>query len=352
MSYESGMAAIRLEMTDCIPRTEYSASGHWALVSHVTGRQVDPESDAMERLEAARAFVEAWDYALTWDTVINGDDLHAKRSKMGHAVFADGGVDFDGNIHTAFSEPEEVYSLDLDTVFGPIDIPAAINRFNQRYKLLSRIYPETVATTGIYITAMSGFLEMLGWDMLLYAAGYDYKAFCRYANRYSRWVSGYFEALADSDVPVVMIHDDLVWANGPFIRMDFYRDVVLPNIKRQLAPIRESGKKILFTCDGNFTALMDDIADCGVNGFCMEPLTDLSYAVEKYGNTHTLIGNADTRVLLTGDKNDICREVKRCMDLGRNCPGFMMAVGNHIPANTPVENAMYYNECYNQFKRR
>lgn len=23
-----------------------------------------------------------------------------------------------------------------------------------------------------------------------------------------------------------------------------------------------------------------------------------------------------------------------------------MAVGNHIPSNVPVENALYYNECY------
>jgi len=29
-----------------------------------------------------------------------------------------------------------------------------------------------------------------------------------------------------------------------------------------------------------------------------------------------------------------------------------MAVGNHIPANTPVESALYYNEVYEELCRR
>ena len=40
------------------------------------------------------------------------------------------------------------------------------------------------------------------------------------------------------------------------------------------------------------------------------------------------------------DAELIRAEVERCMSLGRNCPGFIMAVGNHIPPNTPVENAI------------
>ena len=40
------------------------------------------------------------------------------------------------------------------------------------------------------------------------------------------------------------------------------------------------------------------------------------------------------------------------MTLGRNCPGYFLAVGNHIPPNTPVENALYYNEVYEKLCRR
>ena len=34
--------------------------------------------------------------------------------------------------------------------------------------------------------------------------------------------------------------------------------------------------------------------------------------------------------------------------LGKKCPGYFMCVSNAIPHNTPVENALYYNEAYEQ----
>ncbi|MFP4053164.1 MAG: hypothetical protein ACLFV7_04795 [Phycisphaerae bacterium] len=64
------------------------------------------------------------------------------------------------------------------------------------------------------------------------------------------------------------------------------------------------------------------------------------------------VANADTRILLSGSRGQIRAEVQRCMDIGRKCPGSIMAVGNHIPANTPVEDALYYNEVYEALSRR
>lgn len=40
------------------------------------------------------------------------------------------------------------------------------------------------------------------------------------------------------------------------------------------------------------------------------------------------------------------------MDIGKSCPGFFMAVGNHIPSNTPVDNALWYSEFYEQMAGR
>ena len=78
----------------------------------------------------------------------------------------------------------------------------------------------------------------------------------------------------------------------------------------------------------------------------------MKYVAEKYGKTHSFIGNADTRILLSGSREEIYSEVKRCMDIGKVCPGFIMAVGNHIPPNTPVENCLFYNEVFEKLRRR
>ncbi len=162
----------------------------------------------------------------------------------------------------------------------------------------------------------------------------------------------YFDALAESKAPVVMVHDDIVWGNGPFMHPDFYRAIVFPCYKKLFAPLLEHGKIILFTSDGTYDMFVDDLAGCGVSGFVMEPTTSLDYIAEKYGKTHSIVGNADTRVLMMGSKDDIRREVGRCMDIGRRCPGFIMAVGNHIPSNTPVDNALYYDEFFREMRKR
>jgi uroporphyrinogen-III decarboxylase len=70
--------------------------------------------------------------------------------------------------------------------------------------------------------------------------------------------------------------------------------------------------------------------------------------VERFGRSHFLIGNADTRILLSGRKDRIRAEVERCISVGKNCPGYFMAVSNHIPPNTPVESALYYNQVYEE----
>ena len=62
MSYQDGLAAINLEMPTRVPRTEYSADTHWALVSAVTGIEVDASSPAELKSRARVAFRRAWNY--------------------------------------------------------------------------------------------------------------------------------------------------------------------------------------------------------------------------------------------------------------------------------------------------
>ncbi len=352
MSRQDGMAAIHLEMPDRVPRTEYSAESHWPLVSRVTGMTVTENSPEAERSRAAAAFRRAWEYDFNWSIRIHNGIFGDKRTTMGHAKYAAGGVDFDAEVHLLYEDPEDAFGFDPWTLYGPVDHAAEVAAFNRHYADNAAADPDAVAMTGIYTTCMSGLIEVFGWDTLLCAAGIDAAGFGEVANRYCDWMAQYFRALADSDAPVVMIHDDIVWTSGAFLHPDWYRKYIFPNYRRLFAPVIESGKKIMYTSDGNYTAFIDDIAACGVNGFVMEPTTDMAYIAQKYGRTHAFVGNADTRILLSGTREEIEAEVRRCMDIGKSCPGFFMAVGNHIPSNTPVENALIYQEAYLRHARR
>jgi len=300
------------------------------------------------KAEARVAFMRAWNYDFFWSTLIGHDEFGQFGTDMGHAEYAAGGVDRRDTVICPYKDPGEVLSFDPWESLGEKDRAELTDRFEAHYRANCQAHPFGVNMTGIYVTLVSGFIGLFGWDMLLLAAGTDLQRFGELANRYASWIQQYFDALAEADVPVVMVHDDIVWSSGPIFQPAWYRQYVFPNYKKYFAPLLEGGKKIMFTSDGNFNEFVDDIAETGVHGFVFEPLTDLEYIIERYGQTHVIIGNADTRVLLSGTKDQIRAEVERCMSPGRRCPGFFMAVGNHIPPNTPVENALYYNQVYEE----
>jgi hypothetical protein len=352
MSYQDGLSAIHLEMPPRVPRTEYSADQHWHLVEAVTGMSVNNGSPEEIRNRASFEFRKKWNYDFIWSILTERKIFGEFCTRMGHAEYATNGTDYSDEIYCPFQEPEDVLSFDPWQAYGTRDKSELTRQYEQHYKENCARTPDAVNMTGIYVTCMSGLIDIFGWEMLLVAAGLDPRGFGEMANRYASWIQQYFDALAAANVPVVMVHDDIVWTSGAFLHPDWYRRYVFPNYMKYLAPLIESGKKIMFTSDGTYTEFIDDIAACGVHGFVMEPTTDMRYIAEKYGRTHVFIGNADTRILLAGTREDIRAEVQRCMDIGKKCPGYFMAVGNHIPSNTPVENALYYNEVYEELSRR
>ncbi len=352
MSFEDGWAAIHLEMPRRVPHTEYSVEGHWEVVKAVTGIEVTPQSPPEEQAKASRALVKTWNFDFGWSTLVSGDLFASYKTDMGHAEYAAGGVDRRDTIYCPFKTPEEVLNLDFLATYGPCDRAEWKKRFDEHYQKACQDVPERVNMTGIYVTLISGFVDIFGWDMLLLAAGTDQAAFGKLANRYADFILPYFETLAEAEAPVVMIHDDMVWSAGPIFSPKWYRQYVFPNFKRYFDPLRQAGKKIMFTSDGDYTQFIDDLAACGVDGFVMEPMTDMGYIAEKYGKTHSFIGNADTRILLNGSKAEIRAEVERCMAIGKHHPGFFLAVGNHIPANTPVESVLYYMQVYEEMSQR
>jgi uroporphyrinogen-III decarboxylase len=352
MAYSDGWAAVNLERPKRIPRVEFDASWHWDLVARVTGRPVRHDSPEPLRREASRAFIRAWNYDLFPGTMLHVPEIQAVRTQMGHAVYAQGNTDYVPEQHEAFADPEAALRLDPWEAFGKKDQRELVARFEKHYADACAENPDLVNTTGTYITLLTGLIYAYGWDMLLTCAGLDPDALGAVLNRYREWMQQYYDALAETSVPVIASHDDIVWTEGAIFHPDWYRTYIFPNLKKLYAPLIAAGKKVLFLSDGDYTEFVDDLVGCGVHGFFMEPLTDMRTVAEKYGKTHFFIGNADTRILLRGKREEIRAEVERCIAIGRDCPGFFLGVTNMIAPNTPVESALYYNECYEALSKR
>ncbi len=353
MGREQGLAAINLRAPDCVPRTEYSAHDlHWELVQRVTGIDTRVLAD---RPRASAAFVEAWDYGFLWATDVGRWALaRGRTTRMGHAVYAelaDGRSDFDPRVESPFCGLDDMLALDPCREYPEHDPERLVDELDRRYEDRCRRFPSTLNMGGVYITLLSGLIEIYGWENLLLALAHPGE-FARVIDGYAEWIAQFFRAYARTSIPVLMCHDDICWTRGPVASPDWYRRWYFPHLRRLLAPWKQAGKKVIFTSDGNYTVFFDDLVRCGIDMFVMEPHTDMAAFARRYGRTHGFVGNADTRVLLLGDRRDIRGEVERCFEIGKRFPGFIMAVGNHIPPNTPVDNALYYDECYRDCARR
>lgn len=335
MSYEIGMAALNLEPTPRLAHTEYCSND--ALKRAVTGLpDGHPDREA--------AFMRAWNVDLIWSTN-DGPEPWEERGRvtdMGHSEFLEGGVDLRQPGTCPFASVEEALAFDAVAEYGLSDYEELVAYYERCYKEACRRHPDQVNMGGYYRTLMSGAIAIYGWDMLLQAAAQP-ERFARVLNSIYRQSLHHYRAWADTSIDVFMCHDDMVWSSGPFVRPDFYRAEIFPRYEALWDVLHQADKKVLYTSDGDFSTFVDDVVAAGADGLCFEPMTDLEPVVERYGGQVAIISSVvDARTLTFGSREEIRREVDETLALVKDVPGFVFAVGNHIPSNVPVDKARFY----------
>jgi hypothetical protein len=328
---------MELQSPEEVPHTQYITHPRW--LEHLRSRAGRPGA----------SFAELLDFDFVWHTD-SPSETGGRWTDMGHAVWQADGSDYRQPVPSPFQDPEEIFRLDPFEEYRPVDHRRQVEKYQAWYAEACR--GDWVVPGGLYRSVVSYAIAAFGWENLLIAAGTDPERFGQVLHRWGDYLMGYVEAWAATDIEVFNTHDDIVWTSGSVFSPEFYRTYVFPNYKRYWDCLKDAGKKIVYTSDGNYTEYVDDIAAVGADGFIFEPTTDLEYVCEKFGRTHVIIGNADCRILTYGSRHDVRAEVGRCMAAGKSCPGFFFAVGNHIPPNVPIENADVCMAAYREMRRR
>lgn len=346
MSYEIGMQAMKLRNPERIAHTEYVSN--YALVRAVTG--MDPRTDD----RAMRAFNDAWSLDFLWSTN-DGPVEWAKRGRvtdMGHAEFLEHGTDRRDTVTCPFTDVEEVLRFDAVEEYGLPDMDQLVDYYESLYQKNQSASPNQVYTGGYYKTVVSGAIDAFGWDMFLIAAA-NRERFAKVLASFAELTLHHARAWAKTSIKVYIQHDDMVWSEGAFMHPSFYRSAIFPHYKRMWDVLHDAGKTVLFCSDADFTEFVDDIAAAGADGFIFEPMTSLEAVVAKYGKSKVIISSkVDCRTLTFSTPADIKREIDATLALAGDCPGFVFAIGNHLPSNVPVSNALYYYEYLSQNWRR
>ena len=330
MSYQIGIDTIHLRPTPRLAHTEYCSNEK--LIKAVSGQPGAP------------GFADAWEFDFLWVTN-DGPGFFkpgGRTTDMGHADFLEGGTDRREPKPCPFHDVEEVLAFDAVQEYGLRPMPELVKFYEDFYQKGRRENPNQVFTGGYYNTIVSGAIQAFGWDMLLTGAAYPDR-FEKVLDSIYRVSLHHIQAWARTSIEVFVSHDDMVWSEGAFLHPDFYRRVIFPRYRELWSVLKRAGKKVLFCSDANWTEFIDDIAGAGADGFIFEPMTDLDQVVAKYGKTHAIVSSkVDCRTLTFGTKAQIKAEVDATLKIAFDCPGFMFAVGNHIPSNIPVENGLFF----------
>ena len=335
MSYQIGIDTIHLRPTPRLGHTEYCS--HDALKRAVTGlADGDPARNA--------AFSRLWEYDFGWSTD-NGPVSWEERGRttdMGHAEFLEGGSDRRPARPCPFRSVDEAWAFDAVAEYGLTDHGVLTEYYQRRHDEARSRSAEEVHTGGYYRTLFSGAIAVLGWEMLLQAAS-DRRRFARVLDSVHQQTLHHGSAWAETSIEVYMCHDDMVWSQGPFLHPDFYRAEVFPRYAELWSRLKSAGKKVAFTSDGDWSLFVDDIVEAGADVLVFEPMMALEPVVAKYGGSHCLVASkVDARTLTFGTKAQIRAEIDATLSLASSCKGLILAVGNHIPSNVPIENARFY----------
>ncbi len=257
--------------------------------------------------DALRAFYKKWQLDFIWS--IN-DGLHAewgefgRSTDLGHAAYDANGDDQRQGGECPFSKPEDVWAFDAVAEYGLPGKGEQVAAYQKEIDDARRNFPDQLTTGGYYKTLISGASQAFGWDMLLVALSEPDRMESVFDSIFRRTLF-HMEAWAETDVEVVIEHDDFVWSEGAFMNPEIYHKMIIPRYAELWKPLHATDKKVLFCSDANFMDFAEAVVGAGADGFIFEPMVDFEFMVERFGSSHCLVGSCTDCCDLTlelGDK--------------------------------------------------
>lgn len=137
-------------------------------------------------------------------------------------------------------------------------------------------------------------------------------------------------------------------ANPALIGPRMYEEFVFPYSKEltEYAWMKTKHKVSLHMC-GTTYKIWKYLKEYPLNELSLDNVIDLERAVSELGPYIPIAGNVDpVNTILNGTREDIFRETKHCVDLGKNAEkGFTVATGCDIPETTEIEKVNYFMEA-------
>lgn len=342
MSKERALKAMNLESTDRVPCQEWI--DHPAFIKKVTG--IDPFEYPTEAVVKLLKVLDIDWYVGIPEKSRKFEGNETSKTEDGVKYTEWGFTGSQWEEEHVFADEEDVLSYNpFEDIAGRVRIVTEKyrrDRINDCLKGQPLAGDSTLVTGLYYTTLFQSFILAFGWELFLITARLEPERFKKTIELFTEFSIHNVNEWLKEDIDVMFCHDDLSLSRGLVFPKEWYIENIFPSYERIFDPIRKAGKKIIFVSDGNYTELIDDIFAAGADGLIIDNYVDMGPVLDKYGSGKIICGNVDSRILTAGTMDDVRKEVKRCMDLGKQYPGYFIRAAGDLPHNIPLENI----ECY------
>ena len=146
--------------------------------------------------------------------------------------------------------------------------------------------------------------------------------------------------MIDAGVDVFFGDGDYCEKKGPLVPVKFFKDVIFPNLQRQVEAVHKAGLKFIKHTDGNMNLIMPDLARIVDGLHSLDPTAGMNIGDVKrtYGDKLVLMGNVAVDNLCTRTPQDIIEETKSCLRDAAPGGGFILSSSNSWYASAKIEN--------------
>jgi len=261
-----------------------------------------------------------------------------------------------------FHEPKDVYAYDpMRQEYHGLWLETRSNNaatirdaYMASYARNTRLAGDAFLTFPYFYTTLYMWgVETFGYELFMIAAMEDPEAYDQVLKGFMQRSRMHIDGMLKTGADVLVLHDDIAIASGPCFNPEWYRKYLFPKYIELLKPIKEQGKKVLFTSDGNIEMLLDDLIYCGFDGFEIEcPATNLKNILNKCGKDKAVVGGMDNYILTFGTPNEIYAYVESVLTMGKEYPGYFISNTAGIHGNISLENLEAYNAAIERFRYR
>lgn len=170
-----------------------------------------------------------------------------------------------------------------------------------------------------------------------------------YVTLWSRMVREYGDIFA-----FFRMGDDLGYKSSTMLSPATIRQHILPQYRRVIDVVHQSGKKFLLHSCGCIFEVMEDLIGLGIDAKHSneDQIAPFDTWIERYGDRIGLFGGIDVNTVCSKPPDDIYREVvEKGARFRRLSKGYGLGSGNSIPEYVPVDGFMAMVEAAQKIRR-